>query len=773
MIRTAFHRRLSAIALVGAAFAAFALPAAAQIEEVLVTARKFEERLQDVPLSVSAFTSATIEDLGTRDLFDISRFTPGFSFERVNRYGVQGGVSRPVIRGMSNILGEGNASVFVDGIPFSESILSFPIDIVERVEVIKGPQAAQFGRATFAGAINMITKKGSNTHESKVSLRAAEFEDYDSNLLVSGPLIEDKLFYMVHGRYYTFGGEYENTLDGGKIGGERSNNYNASLEFRPTENFTAILAGGYSEDHDQHAAITLQDRYSNNCFLGSLRQYYCGEVHEQQSATLDIARLAGTEGVNRENTRASLQLTLELGSFTLISNSGAFSTDSEYGYDSTYQGATAFGTTTVPNAMGTARTATDPVRVQSVMRNEIISRDEWSTELRLQSSRDARWRFMLGTFYYDSSRTLREEHFVATAPTIDSGESLVDNQALFGSVEADFTDRWSATLELRYAEDTIGNIRAANGSLVEYKFDSLAPRVTSSFKVTPDSMLYFNVAQGNKPGVINADPRFPPELQFADEEEAWMYEIGAKNTFLDDRLIANLAVYYTDWTNQQITGVFTFPPPSGGTQSFILNAGKSEVKGAELELQTQVNEYLSGGFTYSYTDAQFVELNDTEGGNLFGNTSMEGNKLPNVPEQQVSAFGRIDFPLNDRVNTFMRADASWIDRKYDQIYNLAHTGEQFLINAALGFETDHWTASVFVDNLTNDLTPSTVVRYVDQMNLNVPAASNPNPAQVNCGPLPFGNPSPACPTLSTTTERAFFLPLASGRQFGMNLSYKF
>ncbi len=119
-----------------------------------------EERLQDVPIAVTAFTSETLAETGARDVFDLTRITPGFSFERLNRYGVQGGVSRPVIRGMSNILGEGNASVFVDGILFSDSILSFPFDIVERVEVIKGPQAALFGRSTFAGAINLVTKKG-------------------------------------------------------------------------------------------------------------------------------------------------------------------------------------------------------------------------------------------------------------------------------------------------------------------------------------------------------------------------------------------------------------------------------------------------------------------------------------------------------------------------------------------------------------------------------------------------------------------------------------
>src|SRR4029450_2611552 len=113
---------------------------------------------------------------------------PGFSFERLNRYGVQGGVSRPVIRGMSNILGEGNASVFIDGIQYSDSILSFPFDAVERVEIIKGPQAALFGRATFAGAINLVTKKGTNTPDNRISLRAAEYGDYEANFLSRGAI---------------------------------------------------------------------------------------------------------------------------------------------------------------------------------------------------------------------------------------------------------------------------------------------------------------------------------------------------------------------------------------------------------------------------------------------------------------------------------------------------------------------------------------------------------------------------------------------------------
>lgn len=251
-----------------------------------------------MPLAVAAFTSEQLTECGARDIYDVSRFTPGFSIDKTNRYGVQGGVSRPVIRGMSNILGEGNAQVFIDGIPYSDSVLSFPFDIVERVEVIKGPQAAPFWSSTFSGAINLITKKGGNEAENVASARLAEYGDTEVNLLSRGPLVDDRLYYMVHGRYYTMDGMYRNTLDNDRIGGEQSTNFNASLEWRPTDGISAILSGGYTRDRDDIAAITLQERFANNCYLNVARQYYCGgEVQEAREATLDRAGLQGTEGL--------------------------------------------------------------------------------------------------------------------------------------------------------------------------------------------------------------------------------------------------------------------------------------------------------------------------------------------------------------------------------------------------------------------------------------------------------------------------------------------
>lgn len=763
MIQITRHR----YAALPLAFVAFALASPqgwAQIEEVVVTARKQEERLQDVPIAVAAFTGEQLEERGARDLLDVTRFTPGFSFEKVNRYGVQGGVSRPVIRGMSNILGEGNAQVFIDGIPYSDSILSFPFDIVDRVEVIKGPQAALFGRSTFSGAINLITKKGGNEPENTLSARLAEYGDTEVNVLSRGPIVDDKLFYMVHGRYYTMDGMYTNTLGGDRIGGEQSSNFNASLEWRPTEGISAIFAGGYTRDRDDLAAITLQDRFANNCYLNVARQYYCGEVQEAREATLDRAGLQGTDGLHRDSTRLSLQVSFDLpAGLTLVSNSGLFNTEMEYGYDSTYEGATAFGTTTVPDAPGYVRLPSDPVRNGGVMRNEITDRDEWSTELRLQSDQTNRFRYMLGAYYYESRRSLEEQHFLATAPTVFSGESRVDNIAAFGSIGFDITDRWDATAELRYAEDTIGNYNAIArpmGPLVENTFDSVSPRVTTSFKLTPENMIYANVAKGNKPGVINADPRFPPEVCCADEESSWNYEIGSKNRFLDGRLMTNLALYYIDWKDQQITATFFFPPPTGGTQSYIRNAGGSEIKGVELELEAAITDHFTAGFTYSLTDAKFTELVDAEAGQLFGSTSLEGKKLAGVPEQQASTYGKLTFPVGADKSGFVRGDLSYTDRKYDQIFNLAHTGEQVLANVSAGIESDHWAFTFYVNNLTDDRTPSSVTRYVDQMNLNVPQHVNDNPAQNN---VPG----------TTTLERAFFYPLANKRQFGITAKWKF
>ena len=204
-------------------------------------------------------------------------------------------------------------------------------------------------------------------------------------------------------------------------------------------------------------------------------------------------------------------------------------------------------------------------------------------------------RWLAGVYYYTSRRDLEERHYLATAPTIVFGETRVDNQAIFGSLGFDLTERWEVTAEVRYAEDTIGNFKTIpTNVLIEEEFSSTTPRITTNFALTPDSMIYASYAEGNKPGVVNADPRFPPEIQFADEEESKNYEIGTKNSFMDGKLVECRRVLHR-LEKAAVDFDVLFP-----TAERVLHpqCGETEVKD-RVELQAMLSDSLTIGFTIS------------------------------------------------------------------------------------------------------------------------------------------------------------------------------
>ena len=133
----------------------------AALEEIIVTARKREESVQDIPIAVSAFTADDIREMGLTSIDDIALYTPGFSFH--SAFGRQSSLDRPAVRGQTTILngiaGVKAVSTFVDGIYVGGLVSSVDLANVERVEIIKGPQSAQYGRGTYAGAINYVTRR--------------------------------------------------------------------------------------------------------------------------------------------------------------------------------------------------------------------------------------------------------------------------------------------------------------------------------------------------------------------------------------------------------------------------------------------------------------------------------------------------------------------------------------------------------------------------------------------------------------------------------------
>ncbi len=215
---------------------------------IIVTARRVGERLQDVPLSIRALTGKDLEVRGITSLSDLSQYTPGLSyspdFGRTQE--------RPVIRGISALRPEAPqpVSVFIDGVYVRDAALGLAIDDAQRIEVIKGPQSALYGRSTYAGAINYITVKPGNEIAGKGLVTIAGQGEKSVFVALTAPIRTDELSLRVRAKHYEYGGQYTNELTGNKIGTERTNAAGLQAFFSPTTNFDATVAIDYSQDRD-------------------------------------------------------------------------------------------------------------------------------------------------------------------------------------------------------------------------------------------------------------------------------------------------------------------------------------------------------------------------------------------------------------------------------------------------------------------------------------------------------------------------------------------
>ena len=238
-----------AVALPSVAQAQDAAPVAEDeggIPEIVVTARKVQESLSDAPVAVSVITSDSIAQQGLNSLDDFAKQATGISFSQA--FGRT--TDRPVIRGASNVLAgvqagvETGAAFFIDGVYYQGDIQGFDPSSIERVEIVKGSQSALYGRNTYAGAINYITKDPSEELQISGRLRAAEHNEREISASISGSMLDNMLGIRVGGRFFKYGGEYRNQLTGKKVGQEETQSAYATFTFKPFEAFADQLAEG-------------------------------------------------------------------------------------------------------------------------------------------------------------------------------------------------------------------------------------------------------------------------------------------------------------------------------------------------------------------------------------------------------------------------------------------------------------------------------------------------------------------------------------------------
>lgn len=841
---SSFPALAGSVVLLGAG-GLLAAPVAAQVQdsvgdEIIVTARKREETLQDVPLSIATLNAEQLQGRGLNSDYDIANFTVGFrTLAQTGR-----DTDRPTIRGMAAPAnrGEANASYFIDGTYVSGSISTATTSAVERVEVLRGPQSAQFGRATFSGAVNYVTRKPTDTFTGQVNTRAGTSDDYNVGGWASGPLLEDKLLFLVSANWSRYGGQWNNQLEAGqaayeldnrlpvvpflsdppqggdhsRLGAEETTDLLGKLVWRPAEGAEVSLKYGYTKGDDTHFPSLIAAEL--NCYVpvpgteaepwyAGSTGWYCGEFRaEGRENRINLPDMA--EGVTyapfpgyvplnpgdnvvpptepgtfREQDRVLLEYVQDLRGFTLTSRASWNHDDFQQVFDLDHTETRAvWGLFHFDN------------------RREI---EDYSAELRLDTPADLPVRGALGVYWYTQDRTNSQRSFPGPGVAFGFGAVTTDfppatfidtdNEAVYGSVEWDFAERWTLSLEGRYARDSKD---LSGGALtgpdvpgaVGLDFDNFTPRATVRFRPTEDVTLYALAAKGNKPGDFNTeffrsgiapvavnaslegcvppppsepvaiDPCLGQPLAIVDEEEQWTYEAGAKVAWLDGRLTTNLAVYHIDWENQGLFTLARILQTTGTylTTTIIRNVGESQVDGLELETSFRVTDRLSLLANYGYTDSRYVEGTDPVLEELTGDGNLHDRKVPNIPRHTVILGALATAPAGPDAEVFLNADYAYTTKRYTHANNLSWLGEDLTLNLRAGVQTPSWTVTAYVRNLTDDDTPVAALDFV-----------NFGTVDVNYPVNGFGN------LLNDKDPRLFSLNPKRGRDWGLEVQYRF
>lgn len=744
--------------------------------EILVTARKTTERLLDVPVNVSAFNNQSIQNMGIKNLYDLVQTTPGISYGNT---GSRNG-NKLTARGLGiSTTGSNKVSVFLDGVYIAGDFTGLSLTGLDRIEVLKGPQSAVFGRTTFAGAINYVTRQPSNTLEGAASIDYASFGELRADAFVSGPLIEDKLYAYMSFSSYDFNAPdaWVDISDGSRHGSQSSRGAMGKLTFTPTETLTLRAFASYNKNNDGPASALFIKPSSRNGVIqkvnpvtglpvaGAVANYPVGHAPTYKPKKGDYNYFQDyltDPGDRLTQGRFYLQGEWEFAGGHMMTVTGAANRQKAHAEGNGF--------------LGPRSTIASSFISNSISNSQV--KDD-SVELRVQSPQDQPFRYAGGLYYINIRNigTPGESWTVAPTAAADSYSAgatsftKTRDKSAFGAVYFDPIERVTISGELRYQEEYVlrqstpytsvnyaafvaGTARPVinTAGIVNASgtFKAWLPRVNVQYKFNPNANIYATFSRGNNPGGFNtAAQRIIPDQDIIKEEKLDNYEVGFKAR-LFNQLTINAAAYYMDWKNQQTTGTFyafctasgTFcGPTSGGgsstsTTPFIYsiteNRGRTHVKGAEIDViwNTPIPGLtIRDGLSYNdskyktFCSANKAALTQTSTLPPYNCVAVDGNSLESIAKWQNSMNVEYETALTSEWDFFTRADWQYQSKYYDSELNLATTSPFSIFNARIGVKNDTWTFEIYGKNLSDSSAPTRLTRASD------PAAGSTN--QIN------------------------------------------
>ncbi|MGJ8563559.1 MAG: TonB-dependent receptor [Alphaproteobacteria bacterium] len=702
------YARLSTVLAASTCLFALALPAYAQtntsaesaaslsgetaIDEVVVTARMRKETIQDIPASVTALNSVAIERGGVRNIEDVARLTPGLSFVSLSP-----NFSLPVIRGLTTNVGESNVGFFIDGVyQGSRAGMDRSLADVERIEVIKGPQVALYGRNAFGGAINVITRAPTDTFSLKASATVGEGGRKEGSAFISGPIAKDSLYGRIGVAHAERDGFFTNELTGEKLDSRKATSYAGALlwEASPDVSFDLRVSHEDAENGDNPGYFILNNKPE---IYNGRSQIYLGEVPAQTDG------FSVTPGNVDRNS-------------TLVSLTGRWDVADDYQLSSITSYSTLETVTDIDNDYSSA---------ELTRMTQLIDQDWFSQEFRLAHSGDKiDW---LAGLYYSNQDQLDDNLQLVVNPAIENAlpgslrsvhlknQETSEVMAVFGSVTWRLAQDWSLDLAGRYFKEDkdispfqenpyTGVVLDPNPELT-LSDEFFTPSATLSWDASDNVKLYSSIAKGVKSGGFNALANVTADERYYDAESSWNYELGAKTSWLNNRLHINGALFTIDWKDQIVRALGTM----GATLN--ANAGKTTSKGYEIEVVGRPNSNLDFTFGYTYNDSSFDEYTFPSLALSFGlDPVLDGKTLQYASKHMVTTSMQYQDTLSGDWDWFIRGDAAYRTKQYGSTTNLFWVGDQLNANLTGGFENSKWAVEFWVRNLLEEDAPTVSIQ---------------------------------------------------------------
>jgi len=689
--------------------------------EIVVTAQKREQNLQEVPMAITAITGADLEKIGATTFEEFAIKVPNLSFGTVGD-----GASDTRSISIRGIFGAGTTGFYLDDTPFEESMTPRVID-VERVEVLRGPQGTLYGARSMGGTVRLITKQpdlGKSEFTGHVLGSTVKEGDwnYQADFAANVPLVRDKLglrlvgyhqyqsgiFDRVHINYLGFPTPdfqtRENVDDYTVDGAQAALKYqvNEDLFFHARVNYQKLDGNAFP-----YADLVAGNYINERAF--DVHEYYEDEwVHVSAgfNADFDAGSLVGVIAHWERDTTDVEDMS------ELMSWLGFFAGIPEF----------------IP-----------PLEVPWP---NVDNTDSDVAELRFTSSFDGPVNFTAGAFYLNTNTSV--DHYATAEGFGDAFDILVgappgtdvlgvgdlvyyqdsngevEEKAIFGEVTFNLTDRWSAIVGARWFDTSIQSDLEIGGfaGIGSVPYDATAsedgvnPKFSLQYMPNNRLMFYTTASKGFRRGGVNGAPvefcredfeRFgvdPETAQQVNSDTIWNYELGGKTSFAHNRVQLNGALFYIDW--QDIQQLLVLDCGFG----FVINSGEAVSKGFELEGMIAATNHLMFSYGVGYTDAHI-----TSPGIVQSPISEPGTPVQHVPDWTVNASVDYNFNLTKSIVGVFRLDYAYVGQSVSFINHVPgeSTPPQVrepvnLLNLRASAYIDNWEVTLFVENLLDEIT---------------------------------------------------------------------